>query len=153
MIEEFSNENTIYLELRSTPRATQFMTKDEYVTVILDTIIEMRDGFPGILVKYLPSIDRAKSVESNQETLDCILRYLNSDEYTDCIVGLDFSGDPSKGEFPDFIPMLKEARANGLKLSIHCAEIEGRAKETKEILNSGLVDRIGHGTFLDGEKD
>lgn len=139
-------DNTIYLELRSTPRATAFMTKMEYIAVICDTINE---SVSDIQVHYLPSIDRAKSVEENEDTLECVLKTLP--RYDGIIVGLDLSGNPAMGSFTALAPLLARAKEKGLKLAIHCAEIAGRVEETKEMLESGLVDRIGHGTFLDGE--
>lgn len=39
VINEFSEDNVIYLELRSTPRETQYMTKPECLQAIIDTIV------------------------------------------------------------------------------------------------------------------
>lgn len=39
VIGEFSEENVVYLELRSTPRETEHMTKSEYLQAIIDTIL------------------------------------------------------------------------------------------------------------------
>ena len=39
VIDEFSNENVIYLELRSTPRATTIMSKEEYIQAVIDQIM------------------------------------------------------------------------------------------------------------------
>jgi adenosine deaminase len=38
VIQEFSDDNVIYLELRSTPRSTATMTKKEYLRAIVETI-------------------------------------------------------------------------------------------------------------------
>lgn len=38
VINEFSEDNVIYLELRSTPRETEFMTKAQCLQTIIDTI-------------------------------------------------------------------------------------------------------------------
>lgn len=151
MIKLFDQDNVIYLELRSTPRATDSMTKLKYIEVICETISNVWGEESDIVVKYLPSIDRAQSAQANEETLDAVLELIKSPDYRDFIVGIDFSGNPSVGNFADFKPLLQRARHSGLKLAIHCAEIAGRAEESKEMLESGLVDRIGHGTFLDGE--
>lgn len=39
VIDEFSKENVIYLEIRSTPRATAFMSKEEYLQAVIDQIM------------------------------------------------------------------------------------------------------------------
>lgn len=39
VIREFSEENVAYLELRSTPRKTEHMSKMEYLQAIIDTIL------------------------------------------------------------------------------------------------------------------
>lgn len=38
VIRDFNDDNVVYVELRSTPRATEKMTKDEYVTAVIETI-------------------------------------------------------------------------------------------------------------------
>lgn len=38
VIEDFVADNVIYLELRTTPRETPTMTKDEYITAVIDAI-------------------------------------------------------------------------------------------------------------------
>lgn len=39
VIREFSEENVIYLELRSTPRETAKMTKSEYLETVCETML------------------------------------------------------------------------------------------------------------------
>lgn len=39
VIREFSEENCVYLELRSTPRATSKMTKEEYLNTVINTMM------------------------------------------------------------------------------------------------------------------
>lgn len=38
VIQEFSDDNVVYLELRTTPRATAAMTKAEYLNAVIDAI-------------------------------------------------------------------------------------------------------------------
>lgn len=124
------------------------MTKQEYIKVICEAILVMGEAKPGCVVKYLPSIDRAKALAENEETIGAVLSVM--DDYSTTIVGLDLSGNPSVGTWNEVKPILQKAKDAGLKLSIHCAEIADRVEETKAILESGLADRIGHGTFMDG---
>lgn len=149
VITDFASQNTIYLELRSTPRANLSMSRVDYISTILEAIIEMANE-KSIVVRYLPSIDRAQTVEANEKTLKSVLEVMENKIYSQLIVGLDFSGNPAVGSFKSFIPLLEQARGCGLRLAIHCAEIPGQSEETKTMLESGLMDRIGHGTFLNG---
>lgn len=145
VIKEFSEDNVIYLELRSTPRATEDMTKREYLTTVVETMIECQKLYPDILVKYLPSINRSHPLPLLEENMNLFLEL--KDKYPDMILGVDMSGDPdpAKNKFCDIKHLFEKARKNGLKLALHCGEIEKEA-ENHEMLEFGM-DRIGHGTF------
>lgn len=39
VIEDFHHDHVVYVELRSTPRRTPTMTKDEYITNVIETIL------------------------------------------------------------------------------------------------------------------
>lgn len=69
-------------------------------------------------------------------------------EYPDIICGVDFSGSPTNGNFNDFKPILEKARENGLKLALHCGEVENPI-EISDMLQFGM-NRLGHGTFIKG---
>ena len=44
------------------------------------------------------------------------------------VVGVDLSGNPTKGCVDDFLPCLYRAKENGLKLSLHFAEVGAVSK-------------------------
>lgn len=69
-------------------------------------------------------------------------------EYPDIICGIDFSGSPTDGKFNDFKAAIEKARNNGLKIALHCGEVEN-SLEIHEMLQFGM-DRLGHGTFIKG---
>lgn len=148
MIRDFANDNVCYLELRTTPRQTFHMTKTEYLKTVLNAIRECETQYPTIQVKLLPSIDRVQGIESADENLAIILELLK-ESYGDLIVGIDFSGDPTKSSFSLYKSVLEKAKKNGLKLAVHCGEIENDT-EIMEMIEFG-VDRIGHGTFIEGK--
>lgn len=39
VIQDFHDENVVYVELRSTPRSTSKMTKEEYIDTLVKTIL------------------------------------------------------------------------------------------------------------------
>ena len=105
-----------------------------------------RNKFPNILVKLLPSIDRAKSISSADDNLEVVIKMKR--EYPEIICGVDFSGSPFVGNFTEFKTILEKARGNELKLALHCGETENPL-EINEMLEFGM-DRLGHGTFIKG---
>ncbi|KAK5983291.1 Adenosine deaminase [Trichostrongylus colubriformis] len=140
VIKEFRDDGVIYLELRSTPKSTSEMSKREYVETVIDGILQSsRDS--GIVVKLMLSVDRRQSIEESQETVD-----IAAADKSGVIVGIDLSGDPSV-DGRNFIPVLQQARAAGLKVSVHLAEVLSGLKEVDQFLVF-RPDRIGHGTYL-----
>lgn len=75
VIREFSEENVVYLELRSTPRQTAHMSKEEYVKALIAGVVQSRQLYPNICVRFLLSINRRQTVEEAEETLELALRY------------------------------------------------------------------------------
>lgn len=144
VIKDFSEDNVVYLELRTTPRKTEKISKLQYIETVIKTIIVCQEKFPNILVKLIPSIDRSQGLESAEENLDLILKL--KEIYPKIIKGIDLSGDPVKSEFKIYKNLLEKARNNGLKLALHCGEILND-EEVTEMLNFGM-DRLGHGTFI-----
>ncbi|XP_015594706.1 adenosine deaminase-like protein isoform X2 [Cephus cinctus] len=143
MIGEFYDDGVIYLEVRSTPRAVDgVMTKKEYVEAIIRGIITSKNRYPEILVKYLISVDRMKGYESAKQNIELAIEMI--EQYPDYVVGLDLSGDPSKGSA--FLELLEKSRKAGLKITAHCAEVPNEI-EIMDILNF-KPDRLGHCTCI-----
>ncbi|XP_053663543.1 adenosine deaminase-like protein [Anopheles marshallii] len=147
VIEDFANDNVIYLELRTTPKATTQMSKREYLSTVLEVIRKTSVKQPGIIVKLLPSIDRSKGVLEAMENVNLAIEL--SAQYPGTMVAFDLSGNPFGTQFGDFVPALEKARKHGFRLALHCGEFED-AQEVKQMFALG-VDRIGHGTFIKGD--
>ena len=65
------------------------------------------------------------------------------------VVGLDLSGDPTRGDAAALLPVLQRARepaAGGLRVSVHCGEVMN-AIETAAVLD-WAPDRLGHMCLL-----
>lgn len=41
-IQDFADDNVIYLELRTTPRSTENMTKEQYITAVIESILYLK---------------------------------------------------------------------------------------------------------------
>lgn len=109
----------------------------------------MESQTSAILVKLIVSVNRRESVESGEENIDLAIKYAKL--YPTVICGVDLGGDPSCKSFDDFESIFTKARHNGLKLALHCGEIENQA-EINTMLKFGM-NRLGHGTFVTGNID
>lgn len=58
------------------------------------------------------------------------------------VVGVELSGDPTRGSAADFLPALQAARDAGLRVSVHCGETMN-VRETEAVLD-WRPDRLGH---------
>lgn len=169
VIDEFSRDHVVYLELRSAPRATEYMSKKEYLEAVIDTMIECQKTHPEIMVKYIPSINISYGIDEAAENfkLFCEIRK----KFPEIVVGIDLSGrlykihflkfsylifvlkytgDPENGNFSDVKHIFEEARAAGFGIALHCAEIPKYDEILEKIEFMTSKDRIGHGTFIDG---
>ena len=88
-----------------------------------------------MLVRLLISIDRSKSLEENEETVELALGVRTRSKV---IVGIDLSGNPSKGNFVSFLPILKKCSESGMFITIHTAEIPD-----KDIADESVNDFSG----------
>ncbi|XP_073827710.1 adenosine deaminase-like protein [Musca autumnalis] len=144
VIRDFALDNVIYLELRTTPKQNQHMTRREYLETIMQGIQTSMARYEGVLVKLLVSIDRSQGTEAANEIVNLAIEL--KDHYPNIIRGIDLSGNPAKGNFKYFIPHLRKAKDANLKLALHCAEINNE-KETQQMLDFDF-ERCGHGTYL-----
>ena len=147
-ISEFAADNVKYLELRTTPRAVEGrMTTRQHVQTLIKAIEASKND--DILCTLLLSIDRRRSIDQAKDTLELCLKMKRI--YPSVLVGMDFSGDARSNDAMDFVPLLKTASDNGLKLAVHLAEVPN-AEETTSVLKSLKIDRIGHGTHIHPDK-
>lgn len=102
---------------------------------------------PKIIVKLLVSINRREGRLSAEENLALLLKCAQS--HADIVKGMDLSGDPKFGAFNEYKDLLEQARQSGLKLALHCGEIDNE-DEIAEMLAFGM-SRLGHGTCINGE--
>lgn len=156
VLEDFASDNVKYLELRTTPRALSDADAEGYVLAVLDVFAEFdawQREHPSecawpMTVRLLLSIDRTASAERAMETVRLAER-LRKEERAGAhkyIVGVDFSGNPTKGTFATFVPAFDAARAAGLGIAVHAAEVPNPS-DNASIL-AFRPDRLGHALLL-----
>jgi adenosine deaminase len=77
-----------YIELRSTPRATEHMTRDDYLVAVLDQVEDFGHEKAALIV----SIDRRMSIKDVQECVDLAISLRDKGRR---VVGVDLCGDPT----------------------------------------------------------
>lgn len=139
VLRDFKEDGVVYLELRTTPRSSPSMSKDDYVGIILSCIEHFPDR--NIMTTYLIlSIDRRNSREEAIEVVELAIRYRSRG-----IVGVDLCGDPSKGDVATFEEAFRKAKLHGLKITLHFAEIPASSSLLElNTLLSFKPDRLGH---------
>lgn len=90
IIEDFSKQNTRYLELRSTPKPLKGSnsTSKEYIEAICEVMERAEEEF-DIKVRYLVSINRQAGIKAAQETFELV-----KEVKSPYICGIELSGDP-----------------------------------------------------------
>ncbi|KAF7290771.1 Metallo-dependent hydrolase [Mycena indigotica] len=133
-----------YLELRSTPRQTEEMTRKEYLHAVLDEV----EQYPSHKAAFIVSLDRRMGVEELKECVDLACSLKSEGRR---VVGIDLCGDPRAGDMKILEEYLDMAKTAGLLITLHIAETaENSYEETKQLL-SYQPNRLGHATFLDDE--
>ena len=90
--------------------------------------------------RLILSIDRRNSVEEAMEAVELAVKYQSRG-----VVGVDLCGDPSKGDVSIFASAFAKARAHGLGITLHFAEIPVSSRDAElETLLSFEPDRLGH---------
>ncbi|XP_072942045.1 N6-Methyl-AMP deaminase [Epargyreus clarus] len=142
-LKEFQDDGCCYIELRSSPRNTPYMTQRQYVETLIKTMRENPNNLT-ILPQLILSINRSCPLSEGEETVNLAVEYYKN--FPEILVGIDLSGNPTAGRFQDFVPALTRAKEAGLKITLHCGEI-CNPREISEMLKF-KPDRIGHGVYI-----
>ncbi|KAI1133820.1 Metallo-dependent hydrolase [Hypoxylon sp. FL0543] len=142
VLRDFANDGVVYLELRTTPRAmpSAGLDKAGYVEAVLRAINAAQQETPTLHTRLILSIDRRNTPEEAHEVVALAKQFQDQG-----VVAIDLCGDPTKGDVSLFTPAVEEAKAAGLKVTIHFAEAEASASEAELKTIMGWVpDRLGH---------
>lgn len=164
VLKDFNNDNVVYLELRTTPRASQYMNEEQYLRTVLKAIQAFHeqssrgsdnddDGDGCRLVcRVLVSLSRHLPVSHAHAVIAILDKLWNKDDEDmplarQLIVGVELSGDPRRGNWKDFEPLFQSVRSR-LKLcvSLHFAEIRNDS-ECMQMLDFA-PERFGHAVVM-----
>lgn len=106
----------LYLELRTTPRESPSMSREQYLNAVLDEIEKYRNDQARLIV----SLDRRMTDDILSECLGLALRLKQQGRR---VVGIDLCGDPTAGNLDSFKPICERAKAGGLGITLHVAEV------------------------------
>jgi len=143
MVEDFANDNVRYLEIRTGPKHNSLsgMTKRSYVESVVAAIEECKYKFQKFFPYVLLSVNREEPLESAMETITL------AREFSSHVVGIDFSGNPTRGSFNQLLPALQYAHKSGYKTSVHFAEVDN-AVESNQMIDFN-PNRLAHANFMD----
>ncbi|KAG7090529.1 hypothetical protein E1B28_009638 [Marasmius oreades] len=133
-----------YLELRTTPRESESMTRLEYVCAVLEEV----ERYPKEKAGLILSLDRRMKPEVIQQ---CVELAKSLREEGRRVVGIDLCGDPLAGDMSKLGPYISLAKSAGLGVTLHIAETKDNPPEESLKLLAYKPDRLGHATFLDDE--
>jgi adenosine deaminase len=120
-----------YLELRTTPRSTEAMSREIYLRTVLSVTSSYAKDLPPLpesisheparsRIAVIASLDRRMSLEVMEEIVDLAIRL--KDEGLG-LVGVDLCGDPLKGNVEEWRHIFEKVRAGGLGVTLHIAEV------------------------------
>ena len=97
-----------YIELRTTPRSSPYMSREEYLSVVLDEVVKREDKAALIV-----SVDRRMTLQDATECVELAIHFRNSGQP---VVAMDLCGLPfvcSSLCFPVFSETLNELCLQG----------------------------------------
>src|ERR671924_539142 len=109
--------------------------------------------YPRVRTGLILMMDRTFSPEQNEVIVEKAIRYRSRG-----VVGIDIAGPrPNGGRYPyrELAPLVEEARAAGLGITIHVGEEGGTdgLAEIGEVVEHPRPDRIGHGILAAQDKE
>lgn len=142
MVEDFARDNVRYLEIRTGPKhnASSGMSKRSYIESAIAAIDECKYKFQ-CLPYLLLSVNREETLESAMETISLVR------EFSSHVVGVDFSGNPTRGSFMQLLPAMQYAKRQGYNTSVHFAEVEN-AIESNQMIDF-KPNRLAHANYMD----
>jgi len=146
-LEDFINDNVMYVELRTRPRSFDNgkISSSNYIEAILEIMKEYEEK---ICSRLILSIDRTQTLEQAMETLKL------AENYRTYIVGLDLSGDPNVKSFERFLPVFNLAKQQNLSTTIHIGELpDNECLNENNLIINYKPTRLGHFNFRTNDQE
>ena len=108
----------------------------------MSTILDCIQNFKSntMSTNLILSIDRKDTLDNAIETVNLAIKYKASG-----VVGIDLCGNPMKGDVSIYRAAFAKAKAHGLKITLHFAEVPASSWETElRTLLSYEPERLGH---------
>ena len=105
-----------YLELRTTPRQTEAMDREQYLRVVLAEMKRYKREQVALIVSFDRRMD-------HDVLRDCIRLACKLKSEGERVVGVDLCGDPTAGNMNEFGPYFAQAKQVGLGVTMHIAEV------------------------------
>ncbi len=155
MMEDMAADGVVYAEIRTTPKADPLY--EDYIEAVLngmqDYAYASRRDPHRTIGRLLLSIDRGGKLDpTGRSTEGEVIVCLAWEFMCQGVVGIDLSGNPTKGQWSHWKKALKEARECGLKIALHAGEVPDKDEEMKEMLDFH-PERMGHVCFMSSENE
>ncbi|KAI9328998.1 hypothetical protein DFJ73DRAFT_861086 [Zopfochytrium polystomum] len=153
VLEDMEADGVAYAEIRTTPKAQPDygLNEEGYCNAVLSGMEEYAESRSGLasrtIARLLLSIDRRGGPEAAERTVDLAVALRARG-----VVGIDLSGDPTKGTWSDWKPALSRARSAGLRTTLHAGEVPNTDGEMSAMLDF-RPDRMGHVCFISLENE
>src|SRR6186997_713703 len=152
----YRSQGITTLELRFNPMKRNRGGERDLDHIILAAIRGLdlaRLEYPQVTAGLILMMDRTFNVRQNQVIVEKALRWAERG-----VVGIDIAGPRPGGQRYDYrqvAPMVEEARAAGLGVTIHVGEEGGEMgrEEIGEVVEVLRPDRIGHGILAAGDDE
>jgi adenosine deaminase len=140
-IADAAADNVRYMELRFTPAALSKAENFPFKNVIEWVVTSANDAARkyGIVLRLIASVNRNESPDLAADVIRTA-----SDFKDQGLVGVDLAGDEAHYSGLLFNGIFKEAKQNGMYVTIHAGEW-GPAQNIQEAILQLGADRIGHG--------
>ncbi len=142
LCKDLTQDNVTYAELR-TGLKNLGSGLDGHLNAVLRGIDRGTRGTP-LKAGLILSLRRDTMSSIAEQTVDLALKYRSQG-----VIGIDLSGDSTKGDGKDVFPALMRAKENNLPITLHIGESkkESAAQQMMELLTL-QPKRIGHGVHL-----
>lgn len=148
MTEDWNKINCAYLEIRTSLKAINGNSKEDYLRAVLEEIYQSNQIYE-LQTRLIISLNRELPIEDYLDTYDLYVKF-NDEKLKPLIVGIDYSGDETREahKYNTITPILQKFRELGLKITIHMGEITNY-----QVMDFSKFkpDRISHTYFFKQE--